>query len=61
METVAEFILLGSKITADGDRKILSPWKENYEKHRQHIKKQSHYVANESLYSQSYGFSGSHV
>ena len=33
-ETVADFILLGSKITADGDCsnviKTLTPWKESY-------------------------------
>ena len=34
-ETVAEFIFLGSKITADGDCsneiKMLTPWKESYD------------------------------
>ena len=29
--------------------------------HRQHIKKQRHYIANKGLSSQSYGFSSSHV
>ena len=33
----------------------------NYDKPRQHIKKQSHYFADKGLYSQSYGFSSSHV
>ena len=41
METVTDFILLGSKITADGDCsheiKILAPWKKSYNKRRQHI------------------------
>ena len=41
METVIDFILLGSKITADGDcsREIemLAPWKKSYDKPRQHI------------------------
>ena len=42
-ETVVDFILGGSKITADGDYsheiKTLTPWKESYDQHRQHIKK----------------------
>ena len=37
------------------------PWKENYDKPRQHIKKQRHHFTDKSLYSQSYGFSSSHV
>ena len=47
METVIDFISLGSKITADGDCsheiKTLAPWKESYDKLRQHIKKQRHH------------------
>ena len=31
------------------------------DKHRQHIKKQRHPVVDKSLYSQSFGFSSSHV
>ena len=51
METVADFIFLGSKIIADGDcsyeiKSRLTPWKESYDQPRQHIKKQSHYFAN---------------
>ena len=50
METVIDFILLGSKITADGDcsREIemLAPWKKSYDQPRQHIKKQRHHFAN---------------
>ena len=46
METVTDFIFLGSKITADGDCsheiKMLAPWKISYDKPRQHIKKQRH-------------------
>ena len=65
VETVADFILGGSKITADGDCsheiKTLTPWKESYDQPRQHIKKQRHYFANKSPSSQSYGFSSSHV
>ena len=41
--------------------KTLAPWKNSYDKPRQHIKKQRHYFANESPSSQSYGFSSSHV
>ena len=43
METVTDFIFLGSKITADGDCnheiKRLAPWKKSYDKSRQRIKK----------------------
>ena len=48
MGTVADFIFLGSKITADGDCshevKMLAPWKKSNDKPRQHIKKQRHYL-----------------
>ena len=40
---------------------MIAPWNKSYEKPRQNIKKQSHYFANKSPYSQSYGFSSSHV
>ena len=40
--------------------KPLPPWKESYDKPKQHIKKQRHYFA-DGPYSQSYGFSSSHV
>ena len=63
--TVTDFIFLGSKITVDGDCsheiKTLAPWKKNYEKPKQRIRKQRHHFANKSPYSQSYGFSNSHV
>ena len=43
METVTDLIFSGSKITADGnwnhEIKMLVPWKESYDKPRQHIKK----------------------
>ena len=46
METVTDFIFLGSKITEDGDCsheiKTLAPWKKSYDNPRQHIKKQRH-------------------
>ena len=66
VETMADFIFLGSKITADNDcshkfKRLLAPWKESYYKPRQHIKKQRHYFANKGLYSQNYSFSSSHV
>ena len=40
---------------------MLAPWKENYEKPTEHIKKQRHHFADKGPYSQSYGFSSSHV
>jgi len=40
---------------------MLDPWKESYDKPRQHIKKQRHHLANKGPNSQSYGFSRSHV
>ena len=40
---------------------MLAPWKKSYDQIRQHIKKQRHYFANKCPYSQSYGFSSSHV
>ena len=36
--------------------KMLAPWKKNYDKLKQHIKKQWRYFANKGPYSQSYGF-----
>ena len=60
-----DFILLDSKITADGDCsheiKMLAPWKKSYDKPRQCIKTQRHHFADRGMYSQSYGFSSSHV
>ena len=65
VETVIDFILGGSKITADGDCsheiKTLTPWKESYDQPRQHFKKQKHYFVNKVLSNQGYGFSSSHV
>ena len=40
---------------------MLAPWKKSYDQPRQHIKKQRHYFADKGPYSQSYGFSSSHV
>ena len=65
VETVTDFIFLGSNITVDGDHshKIKNgpSWKESYDKPRKRIKKQRHYFVNKGPYSQSYGFSSSHV
>ena len=51
METVTDFIFLGSKITAGliATMVTLAPWKESYDKPRQHIKKQRHYFAKKAL------------
>ena len=65
VETVADFIFLGSKIIADGDcsheikrrlflgRKVMT--------NLDHIKKQRRYLANKGPSSQGYGFSSGHV
>jgi len=66
METVTDFLFLGSKITADGDcsheikRRLLLGRKvmTNLDSI---LKKQRHYFANKVLFSQSYSFSSSHV
>ena len=47
-------------VTAAWKWKTLAPWKER-NKPRQHIKKQTHHVAYKVPFSQSYGFSNSHV
>ena len=60
VETVSEFIFLGSKITTDGDRshkiKRLLLFGRKAIKLRQCIKKQRHHFANKDPYNQSYGF-----
>ena len=65
LETMTDFIFLGTKITADGDCshkiKMLAPWKKSYNKPRQHIKEQRHHFADKGPSSQSYGFSSGHV
>ena len=64
-ETVADFILGGSKIPADGncshEIKRRLPWEKSYDQPRQHNKKQRHYFANKGPSSQGYGFSSGHV
>ena len=66
METVTDFIFLGSKVTVDNDcsheiRRGLLLGKQAYDKPRQHIQKQNHYFADKGSHSQSYGFSSNHV
>ena len=66
VETVADFIFLGSKITADGDcsheiKTRLLLGRKAITILRQHIKKQRHYFANKGPSSQGYGFSSGHV
>ena len=65
VETVSDFILGDSKITADGDFnheiKTIAPWKKCYDQPRQHIKKQRHYFVNKGPSSQGYVFFSSHV
>jgi len=66
VETVADFILGGSKVTADGDcshgikRRLLLGRKvmTNLDSI---LKKQRHYFANKGLSTEGYGFSSGHV
>ena len=66
METVTDFILGGSKITANGDcsqeikRHLLCGRKARTNLDNI-LKKQRHYSANKGQSSQSYGFSSSHA
>ena len=65
IETVSDLIFLGSKVTVDGD------WSHEIKRHlllgrkamtnQDSVLKSSHYFANKGSYSQSYGFSSSHV
>ena len=60
METVTDFIFLGSKITADGDCsheiKMLAPWERSYDQPRQYIKNQRHYFTSRVLIVRAMGF-----
>ena len=58
METVRDFIFLGSKMVVTGAMKLKEAcfWKKSYDQPRQHIKKQRHYFTNKSPSSQSYDF-----
>ena len=65
VETVTDFIDLGSKITADSycnhEIKRCLLWNKSCDKPRHNIKKQRHHFANKGPYSQIYGFSSSVV
>ena len=65
METVRDFIFLGSRITANGDYnheiKDACSLEEKLSPTYQNIKKQRYYFTNKGLSSQSYGFSRNHV
>ena len=67
VETVADFMFLGSRIAACGGcsqeikRRMLLGRKRSYDQPRQHIKKQRHYFVNNGPFSQGYGFSTNHV
>ena len=65
-ETVSDFILGGSKITADGGcsheiKRHLLLGRKIMTNLGQHIQKQRHYFANKGLSSPGYAFSSSHV
>ena len=65
METVTDFIFLGSKISADDDcsheiKRHLFLGRQD-DKPIQRIKKQRHHFANKGPSSQSYGFPSGHV
>ena len=66
METVRDFIFLGSKITADGNcshgiKRCLLLGSKALTNLDSILKKQRHYFINKCPYSQSYGFSSSCV
>ena len=64
VETVADFIFGGSRITqvVTAAMKLKdASWKESYDQSRQHIKKQRHYFANTGPSSQVYDISSGHV
>ena len=66
VETVGDFIFLGSKVTADGDgsheiKRCLLLGRKAIDQPRQCIKKQRHYFANKGPSVQGYGFSSGHV
>ena len=66
METVTDFIFLGSKITADGNysheiKRCLLLRRKAMTNLDSILKKQRHYFVNKDSSSESYGFSSSHV
>ena len=65
METLRDFIFLGSKITVDGDysleiKRHLLLGRKSMTNLDSVLKKQRHHFANKYPYSQSYDFSSSH-
>ena len=65
VDTVSDFILGAQNslqmVIAAMKLKDAAPWKESYDKPRQHIKKQRHHFADKGPSIQNYGFSSSHV
>ena len=66
VETVTDFIFLGSKITADSNcsheiKRCLVLGRKAMRSLDSVLKKQRHQFADKGLFSQSYGFSSSHV
>ena len=66
VEIVTEFIFWGSKITADGDwsreiKKCMLLGRKAMTNLDSILKRQRHHFANKGPYSQTYGFSSSHV
>ena len=66
METVADFIFLGSKITADGDcsheiKRCLILGRKAMTNLDSMLKKQRHHFTDKGTYRQSYGLSSGHV
>ena len=66
METVTDFIFLGSRITTDDDcsyeiKRHLLLERKAMTNLGSILKKQKHYFAGKDPYSQNYGFSRSHV
>ena len=66
VETVADFIFLGSKITTDGDcsheiKRHLPLGRKVMTNLDRIVQKQRHYFANKGPSSQGYGFSSGHV
>ena len=66
METVADFIFLGSKITADGDcsheiKRCLLLGRKAMTNLDSMLKKQRHHFTDKGPYRQSYGLSSNHV
>ena len=66
METVRDFIFLGSKITVGGDcsyeiKRCLLLGRKSMTNLDSILKKQRHHCANKHACSQNYGFSSSHV